>query len=210
VESAMLTGHADGSVAVAGHTFIRKVVGEVPVTCTRAVITAPPAADTPAATTSGRRVMTVGDPFSASRESATDPSALTRSLAWYSRFESTRRPMTLRYEPLPVASLSVARVTRISLSLDDTAGSTAASVSPAFAVIEATPPATEYLVATPVTAQAPPRSAVPQPAAAVRAKLSAANGSFAGGATSTSFPVDPVTPPSSTTLSTIRYDPAAA
>jgi len=109
-----------------------------------------------------------------------------------------------------VASLSAVRVTRRSVSLEDTAGSTAASVSPAFAVIDATPAVTEYLEPTPVNDQAPPRSAVPQPAATVRAKASAANGSFAGGAvTTTSLPVEAAAPSSSVTLSVIRYGPAA-
>jgi len=90
----MLTCQAAGSVPAAGHTFIRNVVGDVPVTCTRAVTLAPPATETPLGATSGRNTITVGDPFSASNDTATDPSALTRSLAWYSAFVPTRRPMT--------------------------------------------------------------------------------------------------------------------
>src|SRR3954471_20606765 len=122
-ESVAVNCQAAGSVAVAAQTFARMVVGAVPVTCSRIFAAAPLAIATAGTMICGLSTTAVEVPASEVSSRPSCPSALTITLAPYSRFTPDRRPMNVRYTPLPVGSRSAENVVCRSVSLLLTAGS---------------------------------------------------------------------------------------
>jgi len=124
--------------------------------------------------------------------------------------EPTWRPSTEKKLPDPLASVCGLKTTRTSALVVETDPSETVGPEPAPGnVIVPTPDPTLKLALLPVTVQAPPWSALPQPLVVVRPKSSEATSVGAGLVTVTVCCTEPVPPALSVTVSVIVCGPAA-